>query len=814
MHVALLLDIDRPDHHVGSEAMALAVERALSARGLCPVLLLTPDEDRTRARRPDAATAPSLELPHDPELRLARLRAIERSLAGEADALPPEDPVIALLEALRGADALLIGGGVLDSRHDGQLCERAAAAAIATSLGLPVVLSGQMLGPELLPQQRPVLARLLEQAVLVGLRDPASLRLARELSPQHPGLRPCPDDAAGWALEVLSEPWAAAGGSTAAGAAPVAPPAAPVASSEVPDVTSEVPDAAASAEETAAVTEEVPAVAIDPTAPRIVAAFSPAVGPFAEHEAAEVFAVVLDALVARTGGSVELVPHQSGPGADDAAFHRRVAARMRSQAELRPLEDAPDTLRRTLTADYVVTSRCHPAVFGLAGGAVVLPIAADRDAEARLEGALSTWGISGQVVPLAALITPRDQAWDTHQAAQRWTQDAVDGQRDTAADLLARRAAVRETAAAWWDGVLVGLSGALPGPAELPEVLPSGAGTEFSRALRRDWSAPQAEVAPDSRAAVAVVLRTRDRPLELERALEDVLAQTFADWRLVIVVDGGDPEPVQRLVEARADRLRGRARVITHRRSLGREAAANRGVRESRSDYVVRHDDDGTWHPLLLQRAIAFLERPSCTDHGVVAPVEIVRETVGETAQPPVLREGGRAPLGVQPRAITLAETLSTDPIAPVALVYRRELHDLAGDYDESLPAAGDWEFRLRVTRAATIGVLGGPPLAFRDQRAQEPQDPQELLLPVRERHLQEWTRENGIGLPLWMAGEMQDLRTRLADMQADTARQHQELLELVRSQSRELAEAERRIKEHGLLGRIARLRRRLFRRR
>ena len=75
---------------------------------------------------------------------------------------------------------------------------------------------------------------------------------------------------------------------------------------------------------------------------------------------------------------------------------------------------------------------------------------------------------------------------------------------------------------------------ALPGPAEVPEVPAAGAGTEFSRALRRDWTDPQAPVAEGSAASVAIIMRTKDRPLLLERALDDVLAQTLADWRLVI----------------------------------------------------------------------------------------------------------------------------------------------------------------------------------------------------------------------------------------------------------------------------------------
>lgn len=821
MQAAILVDVGQIDYHVGDEAMGHAAVAALQARGIEQPVLLSRDPEHTAARFESVVPVRTLEFPWPPEDRARYLEEIRAVVSGRTDALPPEDQVFELIEALRGVDALLIaGGGNLNSRYGWLLSERAVAVEIARSLGLPVVISGQTLGPELSARDRPVLARMLEAAVLVGLRDPASLRLARELCPGHPGLRACPDDSVGWALDVLAGPWNAPSGSTALGeAAPT--PAAPAPGADAP--------------------------AEDPTAPRIVATFAPGAGPFEEHEAAEVYAVVLDALVHRTGGVVELVPHLARPGEHDGdeRFHRRVAARMRSQAVQRPIEDAADSVRRMLTADYVVTSRYHPLVFGLAGGAAVLPIAVDRYAEVRMDGACRTWGISGQVVPLAALITPREAAWDTHQAAQRWTEEAVEGRRESSSDLLARRAAVRETCAAWWDGALVGLSGALPGPSAVPEIPAAGAGTEFSRALRRDWTDPVADAAPRSPATVAVVMRTRDRPLLLERALDDVLAQTLADWRLVVVNDGGDPEPVQRLVDARADRFRGRCEILSHRRGVGMEAASNRGLRATDSEFVVVHDDDDTWDPRFLQRAVAFLERPSCTDIGVMARTEIVYEEIigtgtgtaaeagagsdggaapGASDSRPSIRETGRAPFWADQRSITLSDLLSINRGVPISFLYRRRLHGLVGDYDESLPAVGDWEFHLRTAQSATNGFLDGPALAFWHQRptaagvegnsmfaASDEHGLHDLA--VRERHLRQWTDQNGIGLPLWMAREFQQLHGRLEALesgQREILEQNRRILADLERERERILEAEQRIKEHSLVSRVGRALRRI----
>ena len=51
-----------------------------------------------------------------------------------------------------------------------------------------------------------------------------------------------------------------------------------------------------------------------------------------------------------------------------------------------------------------------------------------------------------------------------------------------------------------------------------------------------------------SLAKVAIITRTKNRPLLLERALNSVSSQTLKDFVWVIVNDGGDQEPVNQIV--------------------------------------------------------------------------------------------------------------------------------------------------------------------------------------------------------------------------------------------------------------------------
>ncbi|WP_368859267.1 glycosyltransferase family A protein, partial [Xenorhabdus bovienii] len=50
--------------------------------------------------------------------------------------------------------------------------------------------------------------------------------------------------------------------------------------------------------------------------------------------------------------------------------------------------------------------------------------------------------------------------------------------------------------------------------------------------------------------SVGIVTRTKNRAVLLRRALESVKDQTYPHWQLVIVNDGGQPEPVDALVNS------------------------------------------------------------------------------------------------------------------------------------------------------------------------------------------------------------------------------------------------------------------------
>ena len=211
--------------------------------------------------------------------------------------------------------------------------------------------------------------------------------------------------------------------------------------------------------------------------------------------------------------------------------------------------------------------------------------------------------------------------------------------------------------------------------------------------------------------SVAIVLRTKNRPLFLRRALGSIFAQTFSDFVVVVVNDAGEQPPVDAVVKEYADRANGRIRVVHNAHSKGREAAMNAGVSASESTYLTIHDDDDTWAPTFLDQSVRHLANSA--DHGVAVRTEVVYEHVDGDE----ITVDRREILASDLSQISLAEMLRHNYAPPISLLYRRDVHDAVGLYDETLPVLADWEFNLRLLSRFTVGFIDGPPLAFWHQR-------------------------------------------------------------------------------------------------
>jgi glycosyltransferase involved in cell wall biosynthesis len=184
----------------------------------------------------------------------------------------------------------------------------------------------------------------------------------------------------------------------------------------------------------------------------------------------------------------------------------------------------------------------------------------------------------------------------------------------------------------------------------------------------------------------------------------------------VIVNDGGEPGPLDALVNEYQDVYKGRLILLQNPRSLGMEAAANVGIRNSVSEFIVIHDDDDSWHPTFLQRCIDYLDDPPAVlttpMRGVVTYSTLIMEELdGATA-----RKVGTEPFNTWLNGISYYRMACNNIVPPISFVFSRAAMDEVGEFREDLPVLGDWDFHLRFIARFEIGLIQDE-LAYYHQR-------------------------------------------------------------------------------------------------
>jgi GT2 family glycosyltransferase len=102
-------------------------------------------------------------------------------------------------------------------------------------------------------------------------------------------------------------------------------------------------------------------------------------------------------------------------------------------------------------------------------------------------------------------------------------------------------------------------------------------------------------------AHVTVIIPAYNPGIYLKSTLESVIAQTFADWN-VIVVDDGSKEDLSYAAD-----MDHRIRVVRQKNG-GVSVARNMGMRETSSELVAFLDADDIWLPTKLEAQVAIMD--------------------------------------------------------------------------------------------------------------------------------------------------------------------------------------------------------------
>ena len=191
---------------------------------------------------------------------------------------------------------------------------------------------------------------------------------------------------------------------------------------------------------------------------------------------------------------------------------------------------------------------------------------------------------------------------------------------------------------------------------------------------------------------VSVIIPTYNRPGMLRRAAASVLGQTYHDFELIIVDDCSGDETSAAVADITAGDTR--ARYYRHAKNRGTAATRNTGIRNARGEYIAFLDDDDEYLPPNLERQVAVLDAASPE----VGLSYVWYTQVGPSGE--VVRTVCRTHSGyVFDKAMAMGFSLTVGSAA----LFRREVFEVAGYFDESLRRSEDNEFQFRFARHFSI---------------------------------------------------------------------------------------------------------------
>lgn len=189
---------------------------------------------------------------------------------------------------------------------------------------------------------------------------------------------------------------------------------------------------------------------------------------------------------------------------------------------------------------------------------------------------------------------------------------------------------------------------------------------------------------------VSVIIPTYNRASLVVEAVASVLAQTYRDFEVIVVDDASRDDTLERL-----DQFFPQIILVRNKIRRGVSGARNLGVRVARGEWLAFLDSDDLWLPEKLARQMAYLAgHPSMQ----ICQTEEIWIRNGVRVNPPQTHRKLAGDI--------FLPSLKRCLVSPSAVILHRRLFEEMGGFDESLPAAEDYDLWLRIACRYPVGLV------------------------------------------------------------------------------------------------------------
>lgn len=197
--------------------------------------------------------------------------------------------------------------------------------------------------------------------------------------------------------------------------------------------------------------------------------------------------------------------------------------------------------------------------------------------------------------------------------------------------------------------------------------------------------------------AVDIIIRTRDRPSQLQDVLHSIATQTYSNIRVIIVNDGAKSLGNVAALFARNLQID----LIEHRKIQSRAVSTNTALQNSDSPYIIILDDQNLLYPDHVRKLLDYLTREK--EQVAFSDIHSQRFLALDHVVYPT---GAKEVIFDQEFS---RDGLLVDNIIPImAVMFSRECLDRIGLFDEAFKQYEDWDFLIRLSAHFNFNRLPG----------------------------------------------------------------------------------------------------------
>ncbi|MEF9475685.1 MAG: glycosyltransferase [Candidatus Mariimomonas ferrooxydans] len=188
---------------------------------------------------------------------------------------------------------------------------------------------------------------------------------------------------------------------------------------------------------------------------------------------------------------------------------------------------------------------------------------------------------------------------------------------------------------------------------------------------------------------VSIIVRTKDRPKLLNKALQSIASQTYMPIEVVLVNDGGCDLPEEELKEILGNVSLNYIRLKENR---GRAGAGNVGIENAKGGYIGFLDDDDEFYPEHVSLLVSFLEE---TDYKIAYSDSLMVFKEGFSAETNELIDAKKE-LAFS-RDFDYDSLLFENYIPFMCLLFDRDVLINSDGFDNNFDLYEDWDLLIRI---------------------------------------------------------------------------------------------------------------------